>query len=286
MEDLTWGKAYAGKVISCPVGLSWTASGGTNGLFHIGIYNDDYALYEGYEIQYVDTSNGLLGEKDGRYYLTEDILMELFLIVPRGESYVIAITNVSVGDGVSDSDPALSTPISGETVAAWLAERGYEQEGVWAYDEEDTTIPQQWRAYERNMEFLLDDDYAGVVAYALKDPSTGYETNYVRVRDIALWLDGTAAAFDVSWDGAVNLLSKRSYNANGTEMETPFGGTQQYEFSPAQTKVDGTVKEIQAILLKDANGNGYTYYKLRDLGTALGFRVDWSAEKGVFIETK
>ncbi len=27
-------------------------------------------------------------------------------------------------------------------------------------------------------------------------------------------------------------------------------------------------------------------YKLRDLGQALGFNVGWSAEKGVYIETK
>ena len=28
-----------------------------------------------------------------------------------------------------------------------------------------------------------------------------------------------------------------------------------------------------------------TYYKLRDLGQALGFHVGWSAEQGVYIET-
>ena len=39
-------------------------------------------------------------------------------------------------------------------------------------------------------------------------------------------------------------------------------------------------------MLKDDQGGAYTYYKLRYLGTSLGFKVDWSAEKGIFIETK
>lgn len=43
---------------------------------------------------------------------------------------------------------------------------------------------------------------------------------------------------------------------------------------------------MDAILLTDDAGSGYTYFKLRDLGEALGFTVDWSAEKGIFIETK
>ena len=38
-------------------------------------------------------------------------------------------------------------------------------------------------------------------------------------------------------------------------------------------------------MLTDDSGGAYTYYKLRDLGKALGFNVDWSAEKGVFVET-
>ncbi len=35
----------------------------------------------------------------------------------------------------------------------------------------------------------------------------------------------------------------------------------------------------------DDAGDGYTYYKLRDLGKYLGFHVDWPAETGVFVET-
>ena len=47
----------------------------------------------------------------------------------------------------------------------------------------------------------------------------------------------------------------------------------------------GSAAALESIVLTDDSGNGYTYYKLRDLGTALGFTVDWSAEQGVFIQT-
>lgn len=40
-----------------------------------------------------------------------------------------------------------------------------------------------------------------------------------------------------------------------------------------------------AIYLTSDTGGGFTYYRLRDLGKALGFNVGWSAERGVFIET-
>ncbi len=54
----------------------------------------------------------------------------------------------------------------------------------------------------------------------------------------------------------------------------------------APTNINGQTAALEAIMLKDDQGGAYTYYKLRDLGTSLGFKVDWSAEKGIFIETK
>ncbi len=68
-------------------------------------------------------------------------------------------------------------------------------------------------------------------------------------------------------------------------MSTPFSGNRAYEPAFAETRVDGQAVALAAILLKDDGGNGYTYYKLRDLGRALGFLVDWSAERGIYIET-
>lgn len=121
--------------------------------------------------------------------------------------------------------------------------------------------------------------------YALKD-AAGNDTNYIKLRDVAQILNGSAVQFDVGWDGAVTITTGTAYTPNGTEQNTPFSDARVYQEVTTQTLVDGQGKDLAAITLTDDVGGGYTYYKLRDLGTALGFRVDWSAEKGIFIETK
>ena len=121
-------------------------------------------------------------------------------------------------------------------------------------------------------------------AYALKDAS-GNDTNYIKLRDVAKALNGTEAQFQVSWDGAVNLTPGAAYTADGSEFSTPFSGNQPYENASAPTRVNGRDVSCMAIVLKDEAGNGYTYYKLRDLGEILGFQVGWSGARGVYIET-
>lgn len=133
---------------------------------------------------------------------------------------------------------------------------------------------------------LVDGKAVEFQMYALKDENGGV-TNYVKVRDIASVLNGTAAQFEVGYySGMVHLVKGWSYTPNGSEMNTPFSGDQLYTKSAAQTNVDGVNLDLDAITLTDANGGGYTYYKLRDLGSALGFTVGWSAEKGIYIETQ
>ena len=53
--------------------------------------------------------------------------------------------------------------------------------------------------------------------------------------------------------------------------------------SPQTVLVDGKPVVFNAYALKDENGN---YVKLRDLGSALGFLVDWNPTDGIIIQTK
>lgn len=140
-------------------------------------------------------------------------------------------------------------------------------------------------AYASTQSVLVDGSPVEFQAYALKD-ANGNDTNYIKLRDVASVLNGTAVQFNVGWDGAVNIETGKGYAPNGSEMKTPFSGNRAYENATAETRINGSRAALDAIVLKDDNGGAYTYYKLRDLGAALGFRVDWSAEKGIFIETK
>ena len=139
-------------------------------------------------------------------------------------------------------------------------------------------------AYARSQSIEIDGTKAAFSTYAVKD-ANGYETNYVRVRDVAAQLSGTKAQFAVEWDGAVKLTTGTAYTPDGSEGKTPFSGDRAYSADAAVTKVNDAETALDTILLTDDDGGGYTYYKLRDLGRKLGFNVGWTAERGIFLET-
>ena len=139
-------------------------------------------------------------------------------------------------------------------------------------------------AYASTQTVDLDGKKVNFQMYALRDAGGG-ETNYIKVRDLAMALSGTAARFGVDWDGAVNLTAGAAYTPNGSENSTPFSGDRAYKTPTSPTNVNGKASDLQAIVLTDDKGGDYTYYKLRDLGQKLGFNVGWSAARGVFIET-
>ena len=140
-------------------------------------------------------------------------------------------------------------------------------------------------AYESTQRVEIDGEVVEMMAYALKDPETGYPTNYVKLRDLADLINGTAANFDVDWDGAVNICTRSGYDPNGSEGWVPFSGDRAYKRYDGETLVDGVITTLGAITLTDDNGGDYTYYKLRDLGAALNFNVGWSAKRGIYLET-
>lgn len=135
----------------------------------------------------------------------------------------------------------------------------------------------------------IDGDRYEFSMYALKDDK-GNQTNYVRVRDFARIMNQrTAQRFNVTWNGAlgaVDIVRGEDYVPDGSELSTPFSGRRIYETPELVTLVDGEAVSLETFTLTDDAGGGYTYYKLRDLGAALGFTVDWSAQRGITIETK
>lgn len=50
--------------------------------------------------------------------------------------------------------------------------------------------------------------------------------------------------------------------------------------------VNGIPMQLEAVVITDANGGATTYFKLRDVGNAVGFRVDWTAETGITVNSK
>jgi hypothetical protein len=110
------------------------------------------------------------------------------------------------------------------------------------------------------------------------------DNNYFKLRDLAYVLSGTPKQFEVGYDDAtkaITLTSGQSYTAVGGEMES--SGTGNKAATPTSSKIylDGAEISLTAY-----NIGGYNYFKLRDIGQAFDFGVDWDgASQTIAIDT-
>lgn len=105
--------------------------------------------------------------------------------------------------------------------------------------------------------------------------------NYFKLRDLAYTLNGSAKQFDVGFDSAANaisLTSGQAYTPNGSEMTAKGTGDKTPTATTSKILLDG--KEVQFAAY---NIEGSNYFKLRDLGQALNFGVDWDGTKNIII---
>lgn len=102
-------------------------------------------------------------------------------------------------------------------------------------------------------------------------------SNYFKLRDMAYLLNGTASQFAVGWDAAsstVSITTGQPYTPNGTELKLDGGDKSATSVPSSQTiKIDGVVVSNLSVY----NIGGNNYFKLRDLGNALGFEVGYDA---------
>ena len=101
--------------------------------------------------------------------------------------------------------------------------------------------------------------------------------NYFKLRDMAMLLSGTGSQFDVAWDASAGLVSITT----GHAYETPDG----HELKLGADKSDTAVRSAQTIRIDGRprtdltvyNIGGSNFFQLRELGTVLGFDVDYVA---------
>ncbi len=109
--------------------------------------------------------------------------------------------------------------------------------------------------------------------------------NYFKLRDIAALANGKKAQFSVAWNGEkqlISLLKGEAYQPNGSELQAGDKTNKTAIKSPAKLEIDGEVANLNAYTINSQN-----YFKLRDLGEALGFKVDWDdINKQIVVEMK
>ena len=108
--------------------------------------------------------------------------------------------------------------------------------------------------------------------------------NYFKLRDIAFAINGTEKQFEVGWSEAANaisLSSGRLYTVVSGEMSGRGSGNKVAAPTNSRIFLNGT-----EIYLTAYNIDGYNYFKLRDVGEAINFGVDWDeARNAITINT-
>ena len=100
--------------------------------------------------------------------------------------------------------------------------------------------------------------------------------NYFRLRDIAYVMMGTDARFSVTWDGEKKMISAakgKDYVPDGTEMAAGRDMSATAVLSSQSMEIDG-----KKVSLAPYNIGGTNFFKLRELGAALDFSVDYDAK--------
>lgn len=233
------------------------------------------------------------------------------VIIPEGITsigdeafaFCVSLTSVTIPNSVTaigsrafhtsdwanfDHVPIPGLALSG--AAGSYAERYAKEEGIpFVADpnglEPSQPIPASGTAYATPQTVLVDGKEVKFDTYALKNEEGNF-TNYIKLRDLALILNGTAAQFQVVWNQdaqSIEITSKTAYTPEGIENNTPYSGDRDYEVSTSTILINGQKVLVTAIILYDDNNMGYTYFQLRDLGKNLGFNVSWDREAQTIV---
>ena len=108
--------------------------------------------------------------------------------------------------------------------------------------------------------------------------------NYFKLRDLAQALSGTSSQFEVGWDGAtgtVSITTGKTYTSIGGELSAGADKSSTAQVSKQTIQINGVTRSD----LSAYNIGGANFFKLRDLGTALGFGVDFDAGTNTAVVT-
>lgn len=123
-------------------------------------------------------------------------------------------------------------------------------------------------ATNSNAKLLVNGEEVDVFGYAVND------SNYYKIRDIAMLLRDTSARFEVTWDSNLNGISISKgfhYTIVGDELNDD-GAALNVSQNSAPVFVDGEEMDFLSY-----NINGNTYFKIRDIAEMADFTVDWDS---------
>lgn len=138
-------------------------------------------------------------------------------------------------------------------------------------------VPTTATALPTNDKLSVDGKDATPAAYKIDN------ANYFKLRDVAMLVNGTKAQFSIDYDGekkAIMITTGQPYQPLGGELGTVPTAVATAITSNDAVYINGVKTDLTAYKIDNAN-----YYGIRALAKALGFNVDWTSERGMFIET-
>lgn len=111
------------------------------------------------------------------------------------------------------------------------------------------------------------------------------DSNYFKVRDIAMLVRNTGSKFNVEWNAeleAIDIFTGEDYVVIGGELSGDIEQDMDVLENSTPIYVDGRQRAITAY-----NINGSSYFKIRDIADAVGFEILWDGEtQTISIETE
>lgn len=281
--------ADGGSSGSCGDNLTWTL--GTDGTLTIGGTGSMYD-YEFSDQFYM----GGWGQSSAPWYFywyaIKEVVIEegvtsigeyAFFYCEAVKSVTIPKSVVNIGDSAFNKCTALTHVYYGGNEALWNSiSMGSENEKLTAANiqynseasEESGVI-----AVPTPQKVLVNGKNVSFDAYNIGG------SNYFKIRDLAYTISGTLKQFEVAWDGtrnAISIVSGAPYTAIGSEMSSKGAGNKITTPTNSIIYLDGVETSFSAY-----NIDGNNYFKLRDVGEALGFIVEWDeANKTIIINSK
>ena len=100
-------------------------------------------------------------------------------------------------------------------------------------------------------------------------------SNYFMLRDLAKLLNGTESQFDVGWDPAKKLVTLTTNHAYTTERGDELKVGEDQSATTVESRDALVIDGVQRSDIAAYKIGGSNFFKLRDLGDALGFDVDY-----------
>lgn len=161
------------------------------------------------------------------------------------------------------------------TVAMILVMTPAAHAATYEYPVDGGNIPGEIYAIPTASAVLVDSVSVAFDAYNING------NNYFKLRDLAFILSGSQVQFEVSWDASANAIrmtSGASYTPVGGEMSSRGKINQVASPTASAVLLDGS-----SITLTAYNIGGNNYFKLRDIGSAFNFGVEWDGVQNMIL---